>query len=127
MGKPEAQVEDHLVASLEAAGGLCYKFSAQLRKGVPDRLCSLPGVGVFFVETKAPGGRLSPRQIERHTQMRQAGCPVFLASARDEVDALISELTGPNGPARLAAELSAEHTAPATTRPAFQVVGMGRQ
>lgn len=93
MGKPEGRVEDHLKDLVEAAGGACWKFSASIRNGVPDRIVILPQCGTVFVETKAPGGRLRTLQEVRHEQMRAAGATVHVASTRAEVEDLVARLT----------------------------------
>lgn len=92
MGRAEARVEDYLTERVEALGGLCWKFGAALRGGVPDRLVSLPWVGLLLVETKAPDGRLSKLQIAQHERLRAAGSEVHVASTRLQVDQLLDIL-----------------------------------
>lgn len=98
MGRAEGRVEGHLKNLVEAAGGMCLKFSASIRNGVPDRLVILPGVGTVFVETKAPGGELRTLQEVRHAQMRAAGATVHVASTRAEVEDLVAQLVSRGAP-----------------------------
>lgn len=59
----EKFLEQKLVRSVRAAGGLCLKWSSPGAAGVPDRIVLLPGGRVIFVEMKRPqGGRLSRLQ-----------------------------------------------------------------
>lgn len=58
----EAVLEARLRRGVEALGGVCCKWTSPGRRGVPDRICILPGGRVYFVEMKAPGGRLSDWQ-----------------------------------------------------------------
>ena len=58
----EAGIEHRTCFLLEQAvpGTKCLK---QGRNGWPDRLVLLPGGDCFFIEFKAPGGRLRPDQL----------------------------------------------------------------
>jgi len=90
MGKAEARVEDYLVARVRAAGGCCYKFSASVTNGVPDRVVVLGRT--VFVETKARDGRPSKLQLVRHEEIRSSGGEVNLAFTREQVDELVDAL-----------------------------------
>lgn len=90
MGKAEAEVEKHLVKRVKEAGGQCYKFSASITNGVPDRVVILGRT--VFVETKAKNGRPSKLQLVRHDQIRFSGGEVALASTKEQVDALVDAL-----------------------------------
>lgn len=98
MGKAEASVEKYLRARIIEHGGMCLKFSASITNGVPDRAATLPGVGTFFVETKARDGVLSPLQRVRHAEMREAGATVYVADTREAVDELVASLVRPTEP-----------------------------
>ncbi len=74
----ESTVEDLLLELVEAAGGLCEKFTTPGRRGPPDRLVTLCG-SIDLVELKKPKvGRLSARQIADHKRRARAGCRVYL-------------------------------------------------
>lgn len=92
MGKPEEYVEGYLRKRVTAAGGQCWKWVAPGKSGVPDRVVVLAG-RVVFVETKAPGGKPRPLQLVRHRELRAAGADVRVFDTREQVDALVAELT----------------------------------
>lgn len=69
----ERDIERWLVKSVEALGGKAYKFVSPGRAGVADRIVVLPGGAVWFVEVKAPGGRLSPLQRVFAQDMERLG------------------------------------------------------
>ena len=54
----EKQIEQKLVRTVRAAGGLCPKFVSPGLAGMSDRLILLPGGRFAFVEVKAPGEKL---------------------------------------------------------------------
>ncbi len=91
MGRAEAYVEDYLSKRAKALGFYCCKFTSPSNNGVPDRV--LVGHGhTFFVETKAPGEKPRPLQLAVHKQMRAYGAEVYVASTRDEVDAILTSI-----------------------------------
>jgi hypothetical protein len=58
----ESTIEKHLIAQVKALGGMAYKFTSPAHRGVADRVVCLPDGQTWFVELKAPGGRLSELQ-----------------------------------------------------------------
>ena len=58
----ESTIEKHLVTQVKAPGGMAYKFTSPAHRGVADRVVCLPDGQTWFVELKAPGGRLSELQ-----------------------------------------------------------------
>lgn len=58
----EAVIERYFVAQVKAIGGVAYKFTSPAHRGVADRVVCLPDGSTWFVELKAPGGRLSELQ-----------------------------------------------------------------
>lgn len=56
----ERTVEKYLVDRVKALGGKAHKWRGV--GGNPDRIICLPDGTTWFVEVKAPGGRLSPLQ-----------------------------------------------------------------
>jgi len=58
----ESHIEQYFVWTVERMGGTAYKFSSRNHRGVSDRIACLPDGSVWFVELKAPTGRLSPLQ-----------------------------------------------------------------
>ena len=70
----ESTIEKHLVTQVKALGGMAYKFTSPAHRGVADRVVCLPDGQTWFVELKAPGGRLSELQkifAEDMTRMNQ--------------------------------------------------------
>ena len=58
----ESEIENHLVWHVERMGGKAYKFRSPSQRGVSDRIVCLPDGQTWFVELKAPRGRLSVLQ-----------------------------------------------------------------
>ena len=58
----ESTIEKHLVTQVKALGGMAYKFTSPAHRGVADRVVCLPDGQTWFVELKAPDGRLSELQ-----------------------------------------------------------------
>jgi hypothetical protein len=58
----ESAIETRLKRRVEHLGGKCLKWSSPAQRGVPDRICLLPGGRVVFVEVKAPGQKPTPLQ-----------------------------------------------------------------
>ena len=56
---------------------LPYKFTSS-RAGVPDRLFLTPDGGIFFIEMKAPNGKLSKLQENEHRIIRRQGHIVYV-------------------------------------------------
>ena len=58
----ESEIETYLVWRVELMGGRAYKFKSPSQRGVSDRIVCLPNGQTWFVELKAPRGRLSELQ-----------------------------------------------------------------
>ena len=89
----ESTVEGYLRKKVRAAGGKCYKFICPGHIGAPDRICIFPGGRIFFVETKAPGGKPRPAQLAFHRELAAIGVTVRVIDTRDKVIAFIKEVT----------------------------------
>ncbi len=74
----EKTIEAALVKRVAALGGLCEKFVSPGRRSVPDRLVSLPGGRIVFVELKAPGKKPTPLQERDHAKRRALGFEVLV-------------------------------------------------
>lgn len=72
----EKQVEQALVQRVKELGGICEKFTSPGRRAVPDRIVTLPGGRIVFVECKAPGKRPTLTQVLDHERRRALGCDV---------------------------------------------------
>jgi hypothetical protein len=90
----EKDTERYLVNQIEALGGLCRKYVSPGVKGVPDRICLVPGGKLIFVELKSEGAHLTPMQVREHSRLRGLSFNVFVCSIKHDVDLLISMLKG---------------------------------
>jgi len=72
----EKQIEAALVRRVKELGGLCEKFVSPGRRSVPDRIVTLPGGRIVFVELKAPGKYPTELQERDHERRRQLDCEV---------------------------------------------------
>lgn len=82
----ESEVEKHLVKRVKERGGTPYKFTSPQRRGVPDRLCAMPGGVIVFVEVKAPGELPRDDQAREHQRLRDLGMRVLVLDSKLEVD-----------------------------------------
>ncbi|MDK4486751.1 VRR-NUC domain-containing protein [Fusobacterium necrophorum] len=89
--KTEKEIEQKLKRRIESLGGLCLKWTSPGIRGVPDRICIMPGGDVLFVELKAEGKKnnLSPLQKNIHKKLKALGHVVCVVSSYEEVNDLI--------------------------------------
>lgn len=83
----ERDVEQALVRRIKALGGMCDKFTSPGRRSVPDRIVTLPGDVIIFVELKAPGKKPTKLQQRDHDRRRALGCDVRVIDNKDDADA----------------------------------------
>lgn len=74
----EKTVEAALVKRVKQLGGMAEKFTSPQKRSVPDRLVTLPGNIIVFVELKAPGKKPTPKQLLDHERRKQLGCTVLV-------------------------------------------------
>ena len=72
----ERDVERALVRRVKALGGLCEKFTSPNNRSVPDRLVTLSGGRIIFVELKRPNAKPTEAQGRDHARRRALGCDV---------------------------------------------------
>jgi hypothetical protein len=72
----ERNVEKALCKRVKELGGMCEKFTSPGRRSVPDRLVTLPGGCIIFVELKAPGKPATDLQQRDHNRRRTLDCDV---------------------------------------------------
>lgn len=84
----EQHVEQYLVKRVEARGGRTKKIVAAGDNHWPDRLVADPVLGLFLVELKTRGGRLSEGQKVKIAELREIGIRVEVLWNREQVDAL---------------------------------------
>ena len=88
----EKYIENELVKSVRAAGGICPKLISPGTDGMPDRMVLLPGGKIGFVEVKAPGKRPRPLQMRRHRILRSLGFKVFVLFDPVQIGVIIDEI-----------------------------------
>jgi len=89
----ESTIEKHLVAQVKALGGMAYKFTSPAHRGVADRVVCLPDGQTWFVELKAPGGRLSELQKIFQSDMARMNQNYACLWNKEQVDAFITSLS----------------------------------
>ena len=83
----ESTIERALWKRVKSLGGRCEKFVSPGRRSVPDRLVTLPGGHIIFVELKAPGKKPTPNQERDHAERRALGCDVRVIDSLEEANA----------------------------------------
>lgn len=83
----ESDVEKALVKRVKSLGGMCEKFTSPGRRSVPDRIVTVPGGHIVFVELKAPGKKPTEKQDRDHRQRRQMGCDVRVIDTVEDANA----------------------------------------
>ena len=83
----ERTIEAALVRRVTKLGGLCEKFVSPGRRSVPDRLVTLPGGRIVFVEVKAPGKKPTELQERDHWRRRKLGCEVIVINTIEDAGA----------------------------------------
>jgi hypothetical protein len=89
----ESTIEKHLVAQVKALGGVAYKFTSPAHRGVADRIVCLPDGQTWFVELKAPGGRLSELQKIFAEDMARMNQRYACLWNKEQVDAFITSVS----------------------------------
>lgn len=88
----ERKIEQKLRLEVKAKGGLALKFVSPGTAGVPDRIVLAPNGRVFFVELKAPGGRLSPKQVKMLDTLSKLGHKVQVLDSLEKVKRFVDEI-----------------------------------
>ena len=88
----EIDIERKLVNKIKLKSGLCLKFVSPSFTGVPDRIVLMPNGIIYFVETKAPGGKPRPRQAYVHKQLRNLGFKVIVIDSLDNLNSFLNEI-----------------------------------
>ena len=69
----ESQLQTKKIKELESQGYYVIKLMKTNKNGIPDLLALKPDEPPYFVEVKAPKGRVSPLQDYRLKELRQCG------------------------------------------------------
>jgi predicted XRE-type DNA-binding protein len=83
----ERDIEKAFVARVAQLGGMAEKFTSPGRRSVPDRICSMPGGRIVFVEFKAPGKVPTPKQSADHDRRRALGFNVLVIDTMEMCNA----------------------------------------
>lgn len=89
----ERDIEKHLVRRVQEAGGKAYKFVSPQNRGVSDRIVVLPSGVVWFVELKAPGGKLSPLQVLFGEEVKKMNGNYTVLWSKEDVDAFVATVS----------------------------------
>ena len=92
----EKDIEKYLCQTVERIGGQAFKFTSPMNRGVADRVVCLPNGTVWFIEVKAPDGRLTELQKrfgQRMTNLRQNYAVLYTKEEVDEWFRTITRLT----------------------------------
>lgn len=87
----EKLLERRLKAEVEARGGIALKFTSQFHRGIPDRICLLPGGRVFFVELKTTGEKPTALQSHEMDRLRALGFMVGVVASFEDLNALAAK------------------------------------
>jgi hypothetical protein len=88
----ERQIEIKLRDAVKVRGGLALKFTSPGTAGVPDRIVLTPDGRVFFVELKAPGKSLSPKQVKMAAVLERLGHKVWVIDSVEKVKGFVEGL-----------------------------------
>ena len=88
----EKEIEAYLVRRVKERGGVAYKFTSPAHRGVADRVVCLPGQ-TWFVEVKAPGGRLTALQTLFGREMERLGQHYTVLWSKEDVDEWLAALS----------------------------------
>lgn len=83
----EKHIEAALVRRVKKLGGLCEKFTSPSARSVPDRIVTMPGGVIIFVELKATGKKPTELQERDHARRRALGCDVRVINTKEDADA----------------------------------------
>ena len=83
----EKTIEAALVQRVKALGGTAEKFTSPARRSVPDRLVTLPGGKIIFVEVKNVGKKPTLVQEADHARRRALGCDVRVIDSLEAANA----------------------------------------
>ncbi len=83
----EKQIEQALLRRVKALGGTCEKFTSPGKRSVPDRIVTLMGGRIIFVECKAPGKKPTLAQQYDHERRRLLGCDVRVIDSLEAANA----------------------------------------
>lgn len=90
----EKCIEQKLVTSVKAVGGITPKFVSPGFDGMPDRIILLPKGKFAFVEVKAMGCKPRPLQSSRHKMLQRLGFKVYVLNDVTQIQKILKEVGG---------------------------------
>jgi hypothetical protein len=90
----EKIIEKYLVQRVKDLGGRAYKFTSPAHRGVADRVVCLPNGQTWFIELKAPDGRLSELQKIFASDMALMNQKYACLWSKEQIDGWIIESFG---------------------------------
>ena len=88
----EKTLEARLVREIEARGGMALKYTSQFHRGIPDRICLLPGGLSVFVELKSTGKKPTKLQMHAMEQLDRMGHPNCVVDSTEKLEELLQIL-----------------------------------
>jgi len=88
----ERKIEQQLVRTVKATGGICPKFVSPGYGGMPDRIVLLPGGRIAFIEVKRRGKKPRPLQESRHGLLQRLGFRVYVLDDVERIGGILDEI-----------------------------------
>ena len=88
----EKHIELKFRTEVKKRGGIAIKFISPGFDGVPDRIVLMQGGRIAFVELKAPGKKMSQKQIKRKRQLEELGFSVYIIDNIDKIGGVLDEI-----------------------------------
>ena len=88
----EKTLEARLVREIEARGGMALKYTSQYHRGIPDRICLLPGGLCVFVELKSTGKKPTKLQAHAMERLDAMGLPTCVVDSTEKLLELLQIL-----------------------------------
>lgn len=88
----EKVIEKRLTLEIVKLGGWTIKLLSTFVRGLPDRLCMMPGGILFFVEVKSTGVKPTKFQILIHEKLRALGFKVYVIDTTEKLNELLNSL-----------------------------------
>jgi hypothetical protein len=85
----ESEIENYFMWTVERAGGTTYKFKSPTQRGVSDRIACMPDGSTWFVELKAPKGRLSELQKRFRDHVLRLNQNYACLWSKEQIDAWV--------------------------------------
>ena len=85
----EKTLEARLVREIERRGGMALKYTSQYHRGIPDRICLLPGGLSVFVELKSTGKKATKLQEYAMKKLAEMGHAVIVIDNTSDIEWLL--------------------------------------